>query len=177
MSLRPLSTASLAACTIALSFLLTPLVASAASADRQQPMDIDAGSIDGTLADSGDVNLSGAVVISQGSLDIRAESAVVTRAEGEVVQVLLTGNPAALKQIDDAGNPVSVRAKQVLYRPQSNEVELTGEVEVDQPRGSMRGERIRYDMASGQLHADGGGTSERIRMRIAPARDAAAGSN
>jgi len=175
MSPRSAETALLMSLALSLCALLAPTSLHAASADRQQPMDIDASAIDGTLADSGDVELSGDVTITQGSLDIRADTAKLTRADGEVVQVLLLGSPAALKQIDDAGNPISVRARQVLYRPQSNEVELSGAVEVDQPRGTMRGERIRYDMASGQLKAEGTGADDRIRMRIAPPSPSGAG--
>jgi lipopolysaccharide export system protein LptA len=149
--------------------ILLPLgAASAASSDRQQPIDIDSSDIEGSLAETGDVRLSGDVQIRQGTLDIRADSAVLSRVQGEVSQVVFEGTPASLKQIDDTGAPVSVRARKVTYRPASNEVLLEGAVEVDQPQGTLRGEQVRYDMATGRLRAEGQAESDRIRLRIQP---------
>jgi lipopolysaccharide export system protein LptA len=78
------------------------------------------------------------------------------------------GQPASLKQIDDKGDPVSVRARKVTYRPNSNDVLLEGAVEVDRPEGSMQGEVISYDMANGRMNARGDGTNDRIRMSFQP---------
>jgi lipopolysaccharide export system protein LptA len=156
--------------------LLPMGVSSAASVDRTQDIEIDSADIEGTLADTGEVRLSGQVQIRQGSLDIRADSAVLSRVEGEVSQVVFEGAPASLKQVDDNGTPVSVRARNVTYRPASNEVLLEGAVEVDQPQGTLRGEKVRYDMASGRLRAEGESDSDRIRLRIQP-RGAASGGD
>ena len=159
--------------TVALA-LLFALGASAqgATADREQPIDIDSQNIEGSLADTGDVTLSGDVNIRQGSLEIRADTAVLSRLAGEVSQVVFEGAPASLQQVDDRGAPVKVRARKVTYRPASNQVVLEGDVEVEQPQGTLRGERVTYDMGSGRLNAEGG-ASERIRMRIEPRQPAA----
>lgn len=145
----------------------------AASADRQQPVDVSARAGDATLAD-GDSILTGDVVITQGSLEIRADRATLTRSGGELSQVVFEGQPAALKQIDDKGQPVSVRARKVTYRPSSNDVLLEGAVEVDRPEGSMQGEVISYDMANGRLNARGEGANDRIRMSFQPRSGATA---
>lgn len=154
--------------------LALPGLATAASADRRQPLDITATSLEGTLAENGETRLVGGVEIRQGSLWIEADSATVTRSDGEVTQVVFRGEPATLRQVDDAGNPVRVRARIVNYRPLSNDVDLEGAVEVDQPQGQLRGERVRYDMATGRLRAEGEGEGEgnRIRMRIEPRQPA-----
>jgi len=147
--------------------LIVSANALAASADRQQPVDMAARAGDATLAD-GDSILSGEVVITQGSLDIRADKATLTRSAGELSQVVFEGQPASLKQIDDQGQPVSVRARRITYRPTSNDVLLEGAVEVDRPEGSLQGEVITYDMANGRLNARGAGSEDRIRMRFQP---------
>ncbi|MFN7784338.1 MAG: lipopolysaccharide transport periplasmic protein LptA [Lysobacterales bacterium] len=139
----------------------------AASADRQQPVDVSARTGDATLAD-GDSILSGEVVITQGSLEIRADKATLTRTAGELSRVVFEGEPASLKQIDDQGQPVSVRARKVTYTPTSNEVLLEGEVQVDRPEGMLQGEVITYDMANGRLNARGEGANDRIRMSFQP---------
>jgi len=156
---------------IAAALMLTFLfagAAQAASADRTKEIEIDSADIDGSLAETGDVRLSGEVQIRQGTLDIRADNAVLSRVRGEVSQVVFEGAPASLKQIDDTGAPVSVRARKVTYRPASNEVQLEGGVEVDQPQGTLRGEQVRYDMATGRMRAEGQSDSDRIRLRIQP---------
>jgi lipopolysaccharide export system protein LptA len=145
--------------------------AQAATADREQPIDVLASTGDATLAD-GDSILRGEVMITQGSLEIRADTAVLSRLAGEVSQVVFEGAPASLQQVDDRGAPVKVRARKVTYRPASNQVVLEGDVEVEQPQGTLRGERVTYDMGSGRLNAEGG-ASERIRMRIEPRQPAA----
>ena len=43
---------------------------------------------------------------------------------------------------------------------------LTGGVVVEQTRGTLRGETIKYDLATGRL--DGGGDGSRVQMRIMP---------
>lgn len=145
-----------------------PLLASAASADRKEDLEISSRSLEGTLAENGESHLIDGVEIRQGSLHIEADRATVTREQGEVTLVVFRGQPASLRQVDDAGNPVHVRARVVHYRPLSNVVDLEGEVEVDQPQGQLRGERVSYDMASGRLRAEGDGGDGLIRMRIQP---------
>lgn len=154
--------------------LLLPVLdtAWAASADRRQPVDMSAQTGDATLAD-GDSILSGDVIITQGSLEIRAARATLTRSNGELSRVVFDGSPASLKQIDDKGQPVSVRARKVTYHPASNDVLLEGAVQVDRPEGTLQGEVITYDMANGRLNARGEGANDRIRMSFQPRQDAA----
>jgi len=151
----------------ALLSLIIGAQALAASADRLQEITVVSQDGDVTLAD-GDSILSGEVIITQGSLDIRADKATLTRSAGELSQVVFEGQPASLKQIDDQGQPVSVRARRITYRPTSNDVLLEGAVEVDRPEGNLRGEVITYDMANGRLNARGAGSEDRIRMRFQP---------
>lgn len=157
----------------ALLSLIVSANALAASADRLQEITVVSQDGDVTLAD-GDSILSGEVIITQGSLDIRADKATLTRSAGELSQVVFEGQPASLKQIDDQGQPVSVRARRITYRPTSNDVLLEGAVEVDRPEGNLRGEVITYDMANGRLNARGAGSEDRIRMRFQPRQNAPA---
>ena len=41
-----------------------------------------------------------------------------------------------------------------------------GSVVIEQPRGTLRGETIKYDLKTGRL--DGGGDGKRVQMRILP---------
>ena len=52
----------------------------------------------------------------------------------------------------------------------SQQIQLNGGVIIDQARGSMRGESIRYDLKTGRL--SGGGNGGRVQMRLNPASGA-----
>lgn len=136
------------------------------STDRNQAMDISADRSDALLTDDGESSISGNVSISQGSLQISAEQAVVTRVKGEAVKVTLSGSPARMQQMNDSGELMKASAKQIVYMLSAEQIDLLGNVVIDQPRGSMRGESIRYDIKSGRL--TGGGDGSRIQMRLEP---------
>lgn len=149
--------------------LATATTVQARSDDRDQPMDVNADRMDGALVDDGTVTIERNVRITQGSLDIRSDAAEITLRGGEIVRVVLTGSPAVLRQVDDAGQPMQARANRIDYALSSSQVLLTGAVLIDQPRGTLSGERIFYDLDSGRINAgdeDGG----RVRMVIQPRR-------
>ena len=145
---------------------LLPLSAQAKSTDRNAPMDVEADRTDAVLGDDSDSTLSGNVRITQGSLDVSADKAVIHRKAGDIDQVVLTGSPAILKQLSDTGEPMNARASKIVYTLSSDLIVLTGGVVIEQPRGNMRGETIKYDLKTGRL--DGGGDGKRVQMRIMP---------
>lgn len=140
----------------------------AKKSDRSQPMDIDAGRQQGSLDDRGPTVLSGGVTIRQGTLDIRSDRAEISLTkDGEPQRALLTGRPVTLKQEMDDGNPMSARADKVDYDLQSEVVVFTGNVHIQQPRGTMTGERVVYNLSSGEVNSGGEGAG-RVKMRIQP---------
>ena len=156
----------LAASNLLLLAALLPFSADAKTTDRNAPMDVAADRTDASLGDDGDAILTGDVVITQGTLQVRADRAVIHRAKGDISQVILTGAPATLKQVNDNGEQMNARATQIVYTLSSDLIVLTGNVVVDQPRGTLRGETIKYDLKNGRL--DGGGDGKRVQMRIMP---------
>lgn len=145
---------------------LLPLGAQAKTTDRNAPMDIEADRTDAMLGDDSESVLTGSVKITQGSLEVNADRAVIHRKAGDISQVVLTGAPATLKQVADNGEPMNARAAQIVYTLTSDMVVLTGGVVIEQPRGTLRGETIKYDLKTGRL--DGGGDGKRVQMRIMP---------
>jgi len=159
--MRPLLAAS--------STLLAALLAQAGhckTSDRAQPMDVEADSTDAMLGDDSDSVLTGNVRIVQGTLEVGADKAVIHRSKGEIATVTLTGAPATLKQLADNGEPMSARASRIVYTLADDLIVLVGDVSVDQPRGTLRGQTIKYDLKTGRL--DGGGDGKRVQMRILP---------
>lgn len=144
-----------------------PTAALARSSDRSKPMDIDAGTSDYSLDDSRPTVLSGGVVITQGTLDIRSSRADITQRNGEPVRVVLTGGPVKLSQQLDDGTPMSALAGKIDYDLKTEIVIFTGNVSIQQPRGTLSGERVVYNMRSGQVTSGGPGNG-RVKMRIQP---------
>jgi lipopolysaccharide export system protein LptA len=156
---------------MALAAVLGGLVATNAAAktsDRGQPMDIDAGRQEGTLDDRSPTILSGGVTIRQGSLDISSDRAEISLSKnGNPQRAVLTGGPVVLKQQMDDGTPMTARASKVDYNLQTEIVVFTGNVSIEQPRGTMSGERVVYNLKTGQVNSGGEGAG-RVKMRIQP---------
>ena len=139
----------------------------ARSADRRQPMDIESGHQVGTFSGDSVNTLSGGVHITQGSLDIRSSSARITLANSNPVRAVFSGGPVVLKQLLDDGTPMTARANGVDYNLKTEVVVFTGDVRIEQPRGSMSGERVVYNLKTGSVDSGGEGNG-RVRMRILP---------
>lgn len=154
--------------------LATVLVAAPAlakSGDRNQPMDISADRTDALLGDDSVSTLEGNVRIRQGTLEVDAARAEVHRAAGDINRIVLTGSPARLRQVSDAGEPMDAQANRVVYLLADESMMLTGNVVITQPRGNLRGETVKYDINTGRI--DGGGDGARVSMRILPKNAAA----
>ncbi|HET6397403.1 MAG TPA: lipopolysaccharide transport periplasmic protein LptA [Pseudoxanthomonas sp.] len=159
---------------LALAALLPAAQAAAKSSDRNQPMELDADGSDCNLADvNGKCVFTGNVVIVQGTLDIRAARAEVLRRNGEIEQVILTGRQVSMKQEMDDGTTMNARADRIVYEPRREVLTLTGNYQVESPRGSNSGQRMVYNMASGQMQSGGDGT--RVRTVIQPRKQAGSG--
>ncbi len=153
--------ALLAAC-----LLLPTQPASARSTDRDQPLDVQAGGMDGVMTQNGETRFTD-ITITQGSLRIQAANARVMRVNGEVTRVMLKGEPASLQQENDEGQLMRARARQIDYDTDSEVVVLSGDVRVEQDRDTFRGERVRYDTRNGHIQGDGG-QGGRIHLTIQP---------
>jgi lipopolysaccharide export system protein LptA len=149
-------------------------VAAARTSDRNQPMDAESNQNSCTLGDAGQCTLTGNVHITQGSLDIRATKAIIYRGGGDISRAVLSGSQVTLKQVMDDGTPMTATANGVDYNLQSEIVVFTGNVTIQQPRGSMSGERVVYNLKSGNVESGGGDASGRVHMRILPRNAAGA---
>lgn len=162
--------ASLAA-TLLLALLAAPTEGLARSSDRDKPMDINADDIDHALDGSRPATLSGNVVITQGTLDIRSARAEVTVRGSEPTRVVLTGSPATLTQEMDDGSPFSANAQRVDYDLDTDIVTLTGNVVVKQRGNTMNGPKVVYNMGTGRVQASGNASEGgRVNLRLVPNR-------
>jgi lipopolysaccharide export system protein LptA len=141
--------------------------AHARTSDRNQPMDTESQQNSCTLGDAGQCVMTGNVQITQGSLHIDAAKAVIYRDGGDISRAVLTGGPVVLKQQMDDGTPMTAHASNVDYNLRTEIVVFTGNVQLDQPRGSMSGQRVVYNLTPGAIDCGGDGNG-RVKMRILP---------
>ena len=151
---------------VACAILASPL-AQGKKSDRSQPMDVSAGNAVGSLDDSTPTILSGGVVIDQGTLHAEASKGEIRSRGGDIAQVVLTGSPAKLSQQMDDGSRMNAVANTIDYNVATDTVVFTGKVTIKQPRGTLSGERVVYNMTSGQVTSGGEGNG-RVNMRIMP---------
>jgi lipopolysaccharide export system protein LptA len=174
--MSPLPAKPLAAVLLAGAGMLLMLAAPGAwarSSDRSQPMDIDAGNSSGALDDRTPTVLSQGVNITQGSLKIEASTATITTRGGDPVRAVLTGGPVKLSQQLDDGTPMTATSGRVDYDLTTEVVVFTDNVKIQQPRGSLSGPRVVYNMKTGMVNSSSDSTG-RVRMTIQPRRAAPA---
>lgn len=147
--------------------LLSANAAWARSSDRNQPMDVEAGKQVGSLDDRTPTVLSGGVTITQGTLDITSSTATISARNGEISRAVFDGAPVKMSQQMDDGTRMNARASKIDYDMSTDTVIFTGNVQIDQPRGTMSGQRVVYNMKSGQVQSGGDGAG-RVKMRILP---------
>ena len=127
-------------CTLCLSLPLMAL-----ESDRQEPLEVNANSTDGTLGD-GITTLRGNVDIRQGTLHITADEAEVNKVDGRVNSVTFRGQPAFLEQEIEAEGLVQATANVIDYQVASGLVTLTGNADVKHPQYRISGELLTYDL-------------------------------
>jgi len=159
---------------LAIAALACAGTAPAKTSDRNQTMKVDADRSDCTVTDSGPCVLTGNVHIVQGSLVIQAARADIRQGDGDIQSAKLSGSPVRLKQDMDNGGTMNATASQVDYDLQQDTVVFTGKAVVQQPgQGSISGERIVYNMRTGQVQ--GGGNGGRVSLQFEPRNKAPAG--
>ena len=163
MSLLPAKFPSLLLAVLASAFSAS---AGARSSDRNQPMDIESGRQVCGLGANDRCTLTGNVIITQGTLRVTSEQAVIEQSNGDPSRALLSGGVTLRQQLDD-GNQINATSANVDYNLRTEVVVFTGNVEIRQQRGSLSGERVVYNMKTGQVDSAGAGNG-RPKMRILP---------
>ena len=133
--------------------------------DRQQPVKVSADNLEANRSKNLSV-YSGNVVISQGSLQIRADRVEVHgNSKGEINKVVATGKPAHFQQqVEESTTPVKARATRIEFLVANDALQLTGEAFVDRDGNTLSADRIDYDLNSEQMKARGQSEKKRVEM-------------
>ena len=140
----------------------------ALESDRQEPLEVNANSTDGTLGD-GVTTLRGNVDIRQGTLHITADEAEVNKLDGRVNSVTFRGKPAFLEQEIEEQGLVQATANVIEYQVASGLVTLKGDADVKHPQYQISGELLTYDLNIQHFQGSGDGNGNgRIHIRLDP---------
>ncbi|MEO7052593.1 MAG: lipopolysaccharide transport periplasmic protein LptA [Rhodanobacter sp.] len=144
---------------VACSLAMLPALVVAKQSDRQEPMNFAAKHTDAYNAPNTITTLQGSVKITQGTLLLTGDEAKIhLGADSQISQVVVTGKPAHIQQLDDNGNLMTGNAAQLDYDNIHSIAVLTGQAAVKQQgRGEFHGDKLTYNTASSQITGDSGG--------------------
>lgn len=157
------------------------LPAWAEKADRSKPLTVEADQQSRIDIAKRIVAFSGNVVITQGTMSIRADRVEVRETAGGYHQASATGRPAVFRQKRDGVDEViEGRAERLEYDARAETVRLAGGAVVRRLRGAdvldeISGEQISYSGGLEVFEVSGGSTAgSRVRAVLNPRPDAAA---
>jgi lipopolysaccharide export system protein LptA len=142
--------------------ILVWLFSSAALAstdDTQQPIHIEADRAEISEA-QGVMTYTGHVVLSQGGIELRADTVVVYTQAGELQRITAQGQPVRYRQQRSNEQEVHGVSQRVEYTADSKQVLLLGQAELWQGGNRFSGNRIQYDPKDERVIANAGADTE-----------------
>ncbi len=139
--MRTLKTACLALLYAAV--LASP--AHAEKADRDKPINLEADTV--TLDDIRKVSIyEGNVILSQGTMMLRADRVQVTQSASGLDKVVATGRPVSFRQkLDGRDEFIEGYADRMEYAGASGQLELIGQARLRRGNDELRGAQISYN--------------------------------
>lgn len=149
--------------------LMAETTAHAAGLDKDEPIRIDARSVEANDK-TGAMIYSGNVVIEQGRLSIQADRVEITTRQGKTELVRATGKPAKLRQrAGGEDEEVRAEANRVDYRVSLGKIDMSGRVSLRRGEDLFTADVMHYDLDSKNLNAAGDDKSDgRVHAVIQP---------
>lgn len=86
--------------------------------------------------------------------------------DGVISRVVFIGTPVTLKQQMEDGSPMTATANRIDYDMIADIVTFTGNYTVKSPKGSNSGQKMVYNLKTGNMQS--GGDGSRVRTVIQP---------
>ncbi|MFN3545265.1 MAG: lipopolysaccharide transport periplasmic protein LptA [Thiobacillus sp.] len=133
------------ACRGALCVALLAGPAHAEKTDRDKPVNLEADTV--TLDDIRKVSVyQGNVILSQGTLMLRADRVQVTQNDAGLERVVATGRPVAFRQkLDGRDEYIEGFADRIEYNGVTSQLDLIGQARLRRGSDELRGARISYN--------------------------------
>ena len=145
--------------------------AAALSTDKDQPVSIEADSVD--IDEANEIAIyRGKVILTQGSIKLDANRVVVHQFQSDNAYLVATGGPVHFSQRPDNDTQLIKGAgKKVEYALNSSELVLTGDASLIKGKNTFRNDRIIYDRKNARVKAGASAKGkERVRITISPDR-------
>ena len=156
---------------IALSLLLLPTQLWALASDGDQPIEVEADSLEVREAENISI-YEGNVNLVQGSLQISCERMVIHFNNANELQLIeMTGDPARFRQLDDDQQEMLGQAKQIDYTEGQSLLELRGTARFSHAGDIIESDLIRVDTESNGIQAGSSESDRRVKMLIKPRQD------
>ena len=165
--MQPARTVLLRSCVIWL--LCLPFPAWALSADRNEPINIEADSA--TLNESSGISTyRGNVHLRQGTLNLHGDEMTVQLRDDRIEKIVLTGKPATyVQRPDDAGEEQHAEAGRIEYYASDDRMVLLDNARIWQSgKDQFSSDRIVFNLADNTVNAGGGSSSDRVRITLQP---------
>ncbi|MFA0088446.1 lipopolysaccharide transport periplasmic protein LptA [Vibrio sp. 10N.286.49.C2] len=148
--------------------LFLPVAAYALSTDTEQPVYIDSDTQQLDMK-SNKVTFAGDVKLKQGSININADTIIVTREPktGALQVIEGFGDLATFSQLTDDGKTLYGEAKELHYALKDDQLTMTNQAMLSQDGSIIKGTKIRYRISSQKLIADGS-PNERVSTVLQP---------
>lgn len=119
--------------------------AHAEKADRDKPVNLEADMV--TLDDIRKVSVyQGNVILSQGTLMLRADRVQVTQNAGGLDKISATGRPATFRQkLDNRDEFIEGAANRIEYDSVNSQLEMIGQAQLRRGNDELRGAQISYN--------------------------------
>ncbi len=154
--------------------VILAVAGSALPTDMDQELTISFDEADVTINDGVSV-VRGNVELTQGTLQLRAETMNITTQEGRIVKVVGLGShaaPAAFSQrIEIDEPPLHGTAETITYLTNLERLELTGNAQIEQPSRRIEGGTIHWNAREGRATARSDNGGERVRMIWQPEKE------
>ena len=148
----------------------TALQANALSSDRQQPIQVEADSLE--VREMERISIySGNVHLRQGSLEINSEQLTLFFDDNKEISMMkMTGAPATFRQLDDLQQEIRGSAEQIDYKHSESSLILLGNARVTHVGDTIESNKIQVDTITGNMKAGSTNSDDRVRMQIQPAQ-------
>jgi lipopolysaccharide export system protein LptA len=152
-----------------LCFSLPPLPAQAHKDDSDEPLSINARSVEANEK-TGIAVYRGNVILEQGNLSIRADRMETHTRQNITEYVVATGQPVKLRQqADEQNEEIQAEANKVEYHMISRKVDMFGDVTLRQGTDLFTGHALHYGIDDKHLSATGDDSNDgRIKVIIQP---------
>lgn len=155
----------------AVCMLCTTASAWALKNDKNLPINIQADHGDfqnDSKTNNGTGVYTGHVIITQGSIRITADKAILHMINGEIQIADMTGTPATFQQQPDRGALVHGTASKITYDQNTNQVDLLGDARLRQDQRLFTAQVIHYNTSSEHVTASGSKNGGRVHITIPP---------